>query len=133
MFVSELLEALEGVNPDARVMVYGHHIPRSSAPSDVAEGDIVQIVVSAVDGNDRLVVLSNCVETSAGELVFDAPPQFKRFSIGTADGVAAAAADLREQAYGERTVDLRTHLEVKRVKTMFRSFEELLRSSKEGA
>ena len=56
----------------------------------------------------------------------------KRFSISTADGVAAAAADLKEQAHGEPTVDLRTHLEVKRVKTMFRSFEELLRSGKEN-
>ena len=63
--------------------------------------------------------------------MFKAPPQIKRFRVNTKDGLAAAAADLKEQAFGETTDDLRTQLEVNRVKAMFNSFEELLRSKQQ--
>ena len=131
MRVSELLAALEDVSPDAEVRLWGCRGPHSQCPPEQTEGELLYIAISNVDGTDRLVVFSNCIEDSRGNPVFKAPPQIKRFRVNTKDGLAAAAADLREQAFGETTEDLRTQLEVKRVKAMFNNFDKLLRSKQQ--
>jgi hypothetical protein len=124
--VSELIEALKGVSPDARVTLWGKRGPSSKCPPGEAEGDVIYIAVSNVDDVDTLVVLSNVLVDKRGNDVFEAPPQFKRFKIRTTGNFHAAVADLTEQAHSEPTKDLATHLEVERMKSAFRSFEDLL-------
>jgi hypothetical protein len=120
MKVSQLLDALKGCNPDANIHLFAARNPHHDAP-DTGSGAPIYIAVTAVDGTDRLVVLSNVLADKQGQSVFDAPPQFKRFSTSSNDGLAVAAADLREQMNCESAVDLDTHLEVSRVKDLFRS------------
>lgn len=127
MLVSELLAALQGVDPGARVTLWGRRGPKSNCPPGEVEGDVIYIAVSQVDGVDQLVVLTNVVADKRGNDVFDAPPQFKRFSISTGEGLAAGAADLMEQTHSEATENLTTHLEVERIKDAFRAFEQLMR------
>jgi hypothetical protein len=120
MKVSQLLDALKGCNPDANIHLFAARNPHHDAP-DTGSGAPIYIAVTAVDGTDRLVVLSNVLADKQGQSVFDAPPQFKRFSTSSNEGLAVAAADLREQMNCESAVDLDTHLEVSRVKDLFRS------------
>ena len=122
MKVSELIAALEGVSPDAPVKLWCAENPDSG----LAEGDIIYVAITQVDGADTLVMLTNCVDGKRGNAVFDAPPQIKRFRISTKAGAAAATADLIEQAGCEPTQDLRVELEKDKLRKIFRSFEDLL-------
>jgi hypothetical protein len=131
MLVSQLIEALQGVSPDARVTLWGKRGPSSKCPPGEVEGDVIYIAVSNLDDHDELVILSNVLVDKGGKEVFEAPPQFKRFKLRSADGYHSAVADLTEQAHSEPTKDLSTHLEVERIKSAFRSFEELLNNHKE--
>lgn len=124
MKVSQLLDALKDCNPDANIHLFAARNPHHDAP-DTGSGAPIYIAVTAVDGTDRLVVLSNVLADKQGQSVFDAPPQFKRFSTSSGEGLAVAAADLREQMNCESAVDLDTHLEVGRVKSLFQSLAAL--------
>lgn len=125
MKVSKLIETLQGISPDADVRLITKHNPATSHDADIGSGAPIYIAVTAMDGVDQLVVLCNFVEDKRCNPVFDAPPQFKRFSLSGAGGASAAAADLIEQAGSETTKDLDTHLEVERIKDLFRKLEDL--------
>lgn len=72
MKVSDLQKLLSTIDRDARVVL--------ATTNGIAEigGDIVHVVVTAIDGKDQVVGLSNCVADADGKLIFDAPPQFIR-------------------------------------------------------
>jgi hypothetical protein len=132
MKVSQLLDALKGCNPDANIHLFAARNPHHDAP-DTGSGAPIYIAVTAVDGTDRLVVLSNVLADKQGQSVFDAPPQFKRFSTSSNEGLAVAAADLREQMNCESAVDLDAHLEVSKVKDIFRSLETMAAKARADA
>jgi hypothetical protein len=125
MKVSKLIEVLQTVSPDADVELIAKHNPATGKDTDIGSGPPIYIAVTAVDGIDQLVVLCNYVDDKHCNPVFDAPPQFKRFSLASSGGASAAVADLVEQAGSEPTKDLDTHLEVERVKDLFRKLEGL--------
>jgi hypothetical protein len=112
MKVSELIKTLEGIDPGASVVLVAQHNPGNHDDPGEGTGDVVYVAVTDIDDRDRVVALCNCVEDSKGRPVFDAPPQFKRFSIRTIDGTEAAIADLREQMCGDHTEDLRLKQQV---------------------
>jgi hypothetical protein len=124
MKVSKLIAALQTVDPDAEVRLVARRNP-SASPSEEGSGPPIYIAVTNIDGIDKLVLLCNYVDNKQAEPVFDAVPQFKRFRLSTAEGIAPAVADLSEQAGSEPTKDLDTHLEVERVKDLFRKLEGL--------
>jgi hypothetical protein len=93
------------------------------------EGPILYVCITEVDGEDTLVMLCNSLDDRNREPVFDAPPQIKRFKVSTKDGLAAAAADLTEQANCEPTQDLAGQREVETMRKIFRGFEDLLRKA----
>lgn len=115
MKASELLHVLKGVDPDAQVVIAAVHNPTNTDGPGEASGDVLYIAVTNIDGKDRVVGLCNCVEDSKGNHVFDAPPQFKRFSISSGDGPDVAIADLKEQMNGEPTEDLRLKQQVEQL------------------
>ena len=127
MKVSTLIEALQGIDPDADVRLVAKHNPATLSEPDVGSGALIYIAVTTIDDTDRLVVFSNFVDDERANPVFDMPPQFKRFRISTNEGAAAAVADLSKQANSEPTKDLETHLEVERLKRSFRQLEDLLK------
>ena len=131
MLVSDLLAALNDVSLDAEVQLHCCRKPDSSSQSNEASGDVIYVAISNIDGHDRLVILSNYVTNKRNEPVFNAPPQFKRFCISSKSGPTAAIADLQEQANCEPTQDLHDHLEVKRIKSVFDSFNSLLRQNQQ--
>jgi hypothetical protein len=126
MKVSTLIEALQGIDPDADVKLVAKHNPATLSEPDVGSGAPIYIAVTTINDTDRLVVLCNFVDDKQSKPVFDAPPQFKRFRTSTVEGTPAAVADLSEQANCEPTKDLETHLEVERLKRSFRQLKDLL-------
>ena len=123
MIVSELIAALEGINPSATVLLWCASNPDKGGK---AVGDIVYVSIGHVDGTDRTVILANCVDDKHGNHVFDAPPQIRRFSVSNSGGRAAAIAGLTEQLGCEPTQDLRDELEKDKLREIFRSFKDLL-------
>jgi len=126
MLVSELLFALRDVSPDAEVLIWAKRQDPADPKQIDASGELIYVAITSIDGDDKIVVLSNCVVDKRGTPVFDAPPQLKRFCVSTGDGPAAAEADLAEQAGSEPTLDLRQQMETERMKNIFRNFEDLL-------
>jgi hypothetical protein len=111
MKVSQLINTLQCIDGDARVVMFILPRPGASRPDNPGhEGDIVHVAVTAVDGKDRVAVLCNCVEDSKGNPVYNVEPHFKRFAVDTAGGLLAAEADLREQIACEKAEDLRMAL-----------------------
>lgn len=124
MDAETLIKTLQTVHPKARVILAA--MPKQQGldnGSGTCSGDIVYVTVAEVDGVDTLVTLTNCVSNSRGDLMFDVEPQLKRFRVSTKHGPQAAAADLQEQAGCEPTQDLRAHLDVESIKSLFRSLE----------
>jgi hypothetical protein len=120
--VSELSAILKTISPDAVVKLCCANIPALGE----AAGDIIYVAITQIDGNDKVVMLTNCVNDKRGNPVFDAPPQIKRFKVSTSAGSAAAIADLTEQMNCEPTQDLCAELEKEKLRDIFRSFEDLL-------
>ncbi len=89
MNVKQLRAALEGCDDNARVL-----LSAKNEFGDWAQGDVIEIAVTAIDGTDTLVALINCVENADGDSVYDAAPQFKRVAIASGDP-EAMARDLR--------------------------------------
>jgi hypothetical protein len=117
MKVSKLIKTLQTIDPDAEVRLVARRNP-SASPSEEGSGPPIYIAVTNIDGIDKLVLLCNYVDNKQAEPVFDAVPQFKRFRLSTAEGIATAVADLSEQAGCEPTVDLDAHLELEGIKQM---------------
>ncbi len=73
MNVKELRKLLSGIDDDARVLVSAQN-----EFGDWAQGDVIEIAVTSIDGNDKVVALTNCVNDADGNAIFDAPAQFHR-------------------------------------------------------
>ena len=124
MNVSKLREILASIDGDAKVTL----ALRNGTPGEhdkVATGAPIYFAVTNVDDCDKFVVISNFVADQHGNDVFDAPVQFKRFKISTADGLAAAAADLIEQCGCEATEDMDDHLRKQALRDVFDDFKYL--------
>jgi hypothetical protein len=125
MNVKQLRQILAGIDDDAKVtLAVSNRTPGSS--DGVATGAPIYFAVTNVDDCDKFVVISNFVADQRGNDVFDAPAQFKRFKVSTADGVAAAAADLIEQYGCEATEDMDEHLRKQALRDVFDDFKYLI-------
>lgn len=122
MKVSELSAILKTISPDAEVSLWCGNNPALGE----ATGDIIYVAITQIDDNDKVVMLTNCVNDKRSNPVFDAPPQVKRFKVSTSAGSAAAIADLTEQMNCEPTQDLSAELEKEKLRDIFRSFEDLM-------
>lgn len=121
MIVSTLIEALQTIDPNARVHLASFRNPDTDEAPETATGDIVLISVTQIDGTDVRVFLSNCVADADGINDFKAKPQFMRTKISLGQGTQAAAADLEQQLSKQATTDLDEYLEVEQVKNLFRA------------
>ncbi len=73
MNAKELRDLLDGVGDGAQVLI--------SAQNEFgtwAQGNVIHIAVTSIDGNDKVVALCNCVSDADGNTVFNAPTQFHR-------------------------------------------------------
>lgn len=73
MNAKELRALLDGIDDDAQVLI--------SAQNEFgawAQGNLIHIAVTNIDGNDKVVALCNCVSDADGNTVFNAPTQFTR-------------------------------------------------------
>ena len=120
--VQQLIDTLQTINnPEARIVIIAAPQDRDADNGNgTAHGDVAHIGVARIDGNDVLVTLTNHLSDAQGNIIFDAPPQFKRFSVSTTAGLQEAAADFQEQANCEPTMDLATYLEVRQFERLFK-------------
>lgn len=95
MRVDTLRQILDGLDGDAQIIIQTKPNPHFNGST---VGPILHVAIARIDGRDRTVAFSNCQATgsSDGKLDFNGPATVKAATGSTANGMAAAAAQLEE-------------------------------------